>query len=399
MNETTNIRNKLLSYEAIKVSLPISVIYKLNKKHPTDIKISKLLYRYFPYLFDKKNIEYPNMHLYYTINKNETPVIAGTGEVITHGFLNAIMKKITNYFGKKRIWTLDCISNIVENKQIDINTYTIDIYVFSSKHKKEHKDFKKIYRLLLDEIYSYHDTYSNSYFDTFELFGSFLTDSSKFFQKHFALILTGIVFYTIEFYQYTLENLGIPFNAISTLQLLSIIKLFSSAIFPYFSSLFMLPIIFIYFFSKSTFKQSLYNTLHAYFGVLVYYFIITLFFHHNFTQIKKENISIENSFLLQYFSENAFPKIMTDDTNVIVAVGSDQQFIYYYDLKKICSNFDKNISLPKNDHTKLLLTLLKYSSYADIKNVQFITIKESFDTYILLNESNASKTIMDVCKQ
>ena len=310
-------------------------------------------------------------------------------------------KKLKSFFMQKKpfYYVLKDIEEIQANDNLNLRNYKIDFYIFTKKEKIKKRNFEKLYQLIYDKLFFYQTDYSNIYFgNTIETISNFFLDSYEIISKNALLILSSILIYTIYFYRYQLELLGIPTNIISNIQLISIIKLYSSIIISII--IFIIPImgLYMYILSKSSTKHSLYKAMKFFSSAAFYAFTISLVVNLNYFQAKKNNIDKNSFFLNQYFNETIFPKIVEHNTTYDLIVGTDSKLFYYFPVNEIFDNLNSksiDINTTKESFESMVIHLLKNSSYTDIKNIEVKSQKIIVGSYRFLNRNDSYKYIKE----
>ncbi|HIP12647.1 MAG TPA: hypothetical protein EYG73_08010 [Arcobacter sp.] len=391
------LESKLITFENNKQSYNVEEVLitlkAINQK--TARKNSNLLFYCFFYKGDEllrtykiNLIKYSYFYIFYLI-----------GMSIYHQF-----KKLKSFFMQKKpfYYLIKDIEEIQKNDNLEIKNYKIDFYIFSKNEKVKKRNFEKLYQLMYDKLFFYRTDYSNIYFGTtIETIGNFFLDSYDIISKNSLLILSSILIYTMYFYRHQLELLGIPTNIISNIQLVSIIKLYSSIIMSII--VFVIPIIslYMYILSKSSTKHSLYKALKVSISAVFYTFIISLIINLNYVQSKKNNIDNKSFFLNQYFNETIFPKIVETNSTYSLVLGSDSKLLYYFPVEAILKNLDTqniDINVSKESFESTIIYLLKNSSYTDIKNIEVKSQKTIVESYRFLNRTDSYEYIKNQLK-
>ncbi len=401
-----NFEKKLLTFENQKTICPLSIFSKYFSKERNNEQIKKFLSRIFPFIDIQKKIS-----IYCFVYKGTDLITLYKTELNTPLYkqIMRIIFMLPPIQATKLLWKTineqdkfeflkDFIQDITQNKQQKVADYTIDFYIFSERHKHQERNFSKLYQLLQDDFSAYKLEYEKNYFgNIIETTSSFFIDSSNFFKKHLLLISTSLLIYTMYFYQYELEILGIPSNLISTLQLVSIIKLYSSIITSVIIFIVCFSVFYMYLLSISSTKQFLYKAMNVIIAFTIYVFTITLILNHNYFKLEKSNIKNDDFFLLQYFTDNTYPKVMIKASSSILVVGSDDKLIYFYPLDKLCFNFDKTKKLEYTQYGQFIIDLFKYSKYSEIHNLEFLPIDKAYEEYKIKNTLESITMIKNLC--
>ena len=107
-----------------------------------------------------------------------------------------------------------------------------------------------------------------------------------------------------------------------------------------------------------------------------------------------------------------YPRVIVDKNNsknISLAIFKDRHYFYYFDLNKTFSDFnktgfDKDIltnkekNCSKLDYTKLIIAILKDSSFTETKNIE---LKKIDQANILTKENSIEKLILNIpeCKK
>lgn len=384
----------LTTFDRKKLSCSGTFLLRIFKKN----KINKILS-----LLSQKILKIKQNHyfvIYCLIYNNNT--LIKTYEIEINTYIDRLLKKNKK---DKFLFLQNFLQESKLSKATNFNDYKINFYLFSNQNKEDKKNFSKIYQLIKDQLFFYRDEYDKKYFGTgIDILFNFFLDSSSFLRKNILIVSGFLLVYTLFYYQLVLELLGIPFSTISTVILSMNIKIFFGiAIFSMYPLLIPLIVYILGFISMKINKQFIYSIL-SMLAILVFYSYIGIFVMSlNYFDLAKDKINTHmhvftKNLLKNYFIMNQNIRIMTKDSSTILAVGTDDKFLYYYPLQKLCLDFNQSKKQSSyNDDVEMIINLLSNSKYADIRNVQMVPMEKISELFIVHDINESRKLITEQC--
>jgi len=138
--------------------------------------------------------------------------------------------------------------------------------------------------------------------------------------------------------------------------------------------LLVLLIIYIYTLLQHSIRKEVYAGFKILASGIIYIIIFTFIYKFYLTNVKKDNIEIDDAFLGEYFFEGYYPRFAYDnlDDELILILGEANRKTFYYRMKDLSVDNNKGDFcdvVKLNDFEKVVIGLLKYSKYPNAKNI------------------------------
>jgi len=259
------------------------------------------------------------------------------------------------------------------NKQMKQSDFKIDFFVFSKKQKKKNEEFNYIFKLIRKEFDKFQDTVDALHINS--PFKDFLVDTTNFVSRHWIFILGVLTLMVYMFNRYKLLSLGYPKEIISTVEILSVLKLYAVAYIPYLIWLPLFIMIFIYGASKYEKFETFYVFLKGLSAVIIYGVFIIFVYNFSILTFKKQNIKRDDYFLIEYLYEGFYPRLAKNKNDEkLLLLGEMNKKTYYYKLQdfkdnnqsKICKTLKEEKSNPLEIS---VIEILKDSNFPHTKNI------------------------------
>ncbi len=281
----------------------------------------------------------------------------------------------SNILGKSK--HSDSIQNffneIQNNKKIKQSDFKIEFFVFSKKQKQKSKRFNNIFKLVKKEYDKFQDIANELHISSPSK--NFLIDTTNFVGKYWLFIFGILTLYVYIYSRYQLLTLGFPREIISTVEILSVLKLYAVAFMPYYVGIGLFIIITVYVASKYEKSENFYVFLKGLGAVAIYGVFIIFAYNFHLIKFKKSDIQNDDTFLIEYLYEGYYPRVAKDkDDDILLILGEANKKIYYYQLKdfedinqsKIC----KLLETKKSNHFESnIIEILKDSKFSHTKNI------------------------------
>lgn len=274
---------------------------------------------------------------------------------------------------------------IENNNKIEQSDFKIDFFVFSEDKKQKSEKLNYLFKLIRKEFDKFKDTVDELHINS--PIQNFLVDTTNFVSKHWIFISGVLTLMVYMFNRYKLLSLGYPKEIISTIEILSVLKLYAMAYIPYLIWLPLVIIIFIYGASKYEKIEVFYLFLKGLSAIIIYGVFITFVYNFSLMTFKKQNIKKDDSFLIEYLYEGFYPRVTKNNNDEkLLLLGEANKKIYYYNFKdlkndnqsKLCQTLKKEKSNPLE---MSVIQILKNSNFPHTKNITQTNNIENFKIY------------------
>lgn len=364
--------------------------YNLFYGHNTTINVSYVIEKLIKDKMPNASSDLDKTYVVYYFLREKDEILY-QGKFIKHSFFTFL--DVENPFKSLN----QILLKTSEHKSLKLSDLSIEFFVFKKNDMKE-KDFDKLFQLIFDERHSFRMAYEEGhlggFFDT--MFNSLFMESYKFFAKYFVVLFFILTLYILNFYKHELLLLGFPYDIVTDLKVMSVIKLFSYIIsFPILLFLF-IGVGALFAFSSKMSKSSLFKPMKFMAALLSYGAIFGVIFNYNILNTNKSSIDEASPILNYYFEDSLFPRIIENNDSLELVMAISGREMYSFNLEKLLDGIDKKdfSSSHRDDNNisqlsieRLTISVLKHSSYANPKNLD---IKLQKYRYLDRNQS-ASK--------